>query len=312
MRRVLDPGRERRTINFIDNICYSHTTDLTGAPMDLHLSLMVQNGNAEMRLASGRDDEISAGRQPVLVWFNGAGWHSVEKNMMAAELVYLAEAGYAVACIFYRGSEHGHFPDQLTDCKTAVRFLRAHANGFGLDENRVGVIGRSAGGHLAAWMAMNTPDFDSEEWSGYSSQVQAAVDMFGPVDLPAWMSHHQREINTIPGYRWKSILESHEGMMLGGGQSGLLERAAQASPINFINQGMCPLMILHGDQDPLVPQKISEDFYQKLVDSGVEDRAELYILKNGGHGTREFFQASVKKLITGFFDRTLKANGKEG
>ena len=74
MRTVINPGKERRTINFIDNIVFSHVTDLEGHPLDLTLSLMLQNGNSEMRLASGRDDEVSTGLQPVIVWINGAGW----------------------------------------------------------------------------------------------------------------------------------------------------------------------------------------------------------------------------------------------
>ena len=76
MRRIIDPGKERRSINFLDNIRYSQVRDLQGEPVDLMLSLMVQNGNSEMRLASGRDDEVSTGLQPVIVWINGAGWRA--------------------------------------------------------------------------------------------------------------------------------------------------------------------------------------------------------------------------------------------
>ena len=72
MRTIIDPGKERRSINFIDNIVYSHVTDLEGQPLELSMSLMVQNGNSEMRLADGRDDEVSTGRQPLIVWINGA------------------------------------------------------------------------------------------------------------------------------------------------------------------------------------------------------------------------------------------------
>ena len=133
MRTVIDPGKERRTINFIDNICFSHVQDLAGNPMDLYLSLMVQNGNSEMRLASGRDDEVSTGLQPLIVWINGAGWRKCDKNLMAAEMQFFAEHGYAVACIQYRHSGIGHFPDQLVDVKTAVRFLRTHAEQYGID-----------------------------------------------------------------------------------------------------------------------------------------------------------------------------------
>lgn len=306
MKKLIDPGKERRSINFIDHIVYSHVQDRNGNPLDLELSLMVQNGNSEMRLAAGRDDEVSTGLQPVLVWINGAGWHDVPKNMMAAEMQYLAEAGYAVAFIHYRGSELANWPCQLIDCKTAVRFLRAHADQYGLDAGRVGVIGRSAGGHLASWMAMNTEGFDSEEWADQSSHVSAAVDMFGPVDLPLAFASDQHTIDTVPNYRWKNIGESHGGKLLGGDMDTLVERSKAASPDYFINGGMSPLMILHGDQDPLVPLSISEHFYQKLCEAGLEERTEFYILKNGGHGTREFFQLSTRAIIVEFFDRQLR------
>jgi dipeptidyl aminopeptidase/acylaminoacyl peptidase len=69
---------------------------------------------------------------------------------------------------------------------------------------------------------------------------------------------------------------------------------------------MCPLIILHGDQDPLVPYTQSEAFYNRIVGKGLEDRVDLFCIKNGGHGTREFFQDLTKKTILGFFDKHLK------
>lgn len=305
MRYVIDPGKERRSINFIDNICYSHVKDLEGNPLDLHLSLMAQNGNSEMRLASGVDDEVSGGRQPLIVWINGAGWRGCDKNLMAAEMQFLAEAGYAVACIYYRSSAEGHFPDQLIDCKTAVRFLRAHADEYGLDPSRVGTIGRSAGGHLSAWMAMNTDGYDTDEWADQLSEVQASVDMFGPVDIRRC---NEIEIENFknPNHRWHSLPETHGGALLGGDEATMLERSDEASPIFSMNERMCPIAILHGDQDPLVSVDISEDFYRRIVEAGFEDRADLYIVKNGGHGTRELFQPMTKQVILDFFDKHLK------
>ena len=311
MFQTIDPGKERRSINFIDDIVYSRAVNLDGESIGLTLSLLVQNGNSEMRLAAGKDDEVSTGRQPLVVWFNGAGWHDVDKNLMIAEMQFLAEAGFAVAFIHYRGSELAHWPAQLIDCKTAVRFLRAHADQYNLNTERVGVIGRSAGGHLAAWMAMNTEGYDTEEWAGFSSHVDAAVDMFGPVDLPVCMDHDQYIIDTVPNYRWKDLSESHGGKLLGGDMATLRERAAAASPNRFINDGMAPILIMHGDEDPLVPLEISRLFYQQLVDAGLEDRTDFYILKNGGHGTREFFQPSVKQLIADFFANHLAKSGGE-
>ena len=307
MKKIIDPGKERRTINFIDNICFSHVTDLQGDPLDLYMSLMVQNGNSEMRLASGRDDEVSTGLQPLIVWINGAGWRRCDKNLMAAEMEYFAEHGYAVACIQYRHSGEGSFPAQLIDVKTAVRFLRAHAAQYGLDPDRVAAMGRSAGGHLAAWMAMNTDGFDSEEWSGYSSCVRAAVDFFGPVDVKRC---NLIEIENFknPNHRWHRIEETHGGALLGGDPATMVERSDAASPIFHISGRAAPIIILHGDQDPLVPCSMSEDFYDRLVGAGLEEQSELYIVKNGGHGTRELFQPEVKGTILAFLDRWLKGD----
>ena len=305
MRYTIDPGKERRSINFIDNVCYSHVTDLNGKPMDLYMSLMLQNGNSEMRLASGRDDEVSTGKQPLIVWINGSGWRGCDKNLMVVEMEFLAEAGYAVAFPYYRSSAEGSFPAQLIDCKTAVRFLRANADKYGIDPDRVGVIGRSAGGHLASWMAMNLDGYDTEEWSGYSSKVSAAVNMFGPVDVKK-LNLVEIEKMKDPNHRWHKIEETHGGALVGGDPATIIERSDAASPIFSANDGMSPLLILHGDEDPLVPLWISEEFYDRLVSEGYEDRVDFYVLKHGGHGTREFFQPSTKKIITDFYDKYLK------
>lgn len=262
-----------------------------------------------MRLASGRDDEVSTGRQPAILWINGAGWHTCDKLLMSAEMQFLAEAGYAMAFIEYRSSERACFPAQLIDCKTAVRFLRANADKYNIDPERIGVIGRSAGGHLAAWMAMNTDGFDSEEWAGYSGNVQAAVDLFGPVDIPP-CTERNLEMVKQPGFRWDNISKTHEGMLLGLNdgmtEAEMMEAGRKASPVYCINPGMAPITILHGDEDPLVPCEQSEDFYKMLVDAGLEHQSDLYILRHGGHGTREFFQPSTKAVITEAFDRYLK------
>ena len=68
-----------------------------------------------------------------------------------------------------------------------------------------------------------------------------------------------------------------------------------------------PIIILHGDQDPLVPVSMSEDFYDRLVKAGLEDQSELLIVKNGGHGTRELFQTECKERVLAFLDKYLKA-----
>ena len=306
MRMLINPGHLKKTINFKDDIPFSTVLDDNGNELTLYMSLLLQDGNAEMRLAAGSDDEKSAvERQPVIIWVNGCGWRGCDRNLMLPEMAFLAEHGYALAFIDYRNSSQAKFPAQLIDCKTAVRFLRAHADLYNLDTERIGIIGRSAGGHLSAFMAMNTPGYDSGEWPGFSSEVQAAVDMFGPVDICA-LNERSAELIKQPGYRWSRMEQTHEGALLGGDMATIQERGALASPINFINNGMAPIAILHGDMDPLVPVSISEDFYDRLVKAGMESRVELYILMHGSHGSREFFQPLTKNIISNFFDRYIR------
>ena len=157
MKKVIKPGRARKSINFIDNIVYSRQKDLEGNEMELKMSIMLQNGNSEMRLASGHDDEADDKTpKPAILWVPGGGYRGCDKNLMVAEMAFLADAGYVVASMYYRSSAEAHMPSQIIHVKTAIRFLRAHADEYEIDPDRIGIIGRSAGGHLSALAAMNS------------------------------------------------------------------------------------------------------------------------------------------------------------
>jgi acetyl esterase/lipase len=94
---------------------------------------------------------------PLIVWIHGGAFFFGSKEGFPVEPVpvHLLLEGYAVASINYRLSSEAVFPAQLEDCKAAVRWLRAHADEFGIDPNRIGVRGASAGGNLAALVGVN-------------------------------------------------------------------------------------------------------------------------------------------------------------
>ena len=306
MRHVIDPGKARKSINFIDNIVYSKVySPLKGCEMDLKMSIMVQNGNSEMRAAQGVDQMSGTSTlRPAIVWIPGGGWRRWDKNLMTVEMAFLAEKGFLVASIYYRSSAEAHFPAQLIDVKSAVRFLRANAEKYRIDPNRIGVMGRSAGGYLAAFAAMNTKGYDEGDNLEYSSDVQASWDMFGPVDL--YMCYQKnKELVKDPNARWKKLSETHEGALLGCAEEDLPEVTVKSSPVNYVNDKMCPILIMHGDSDPMVPYKMSEELYDKIAEAGMEDREELYLLKGAGHGSDEFFQESTKKIALEFFEKYL-------
>jgi dipeptidyl aminopeptidase/acylaminoacyl peptidase len=154
---------------------------------------------------------------------------------------------------------------------------------------------------------MNTDVYEGEEWSEYSSRVQACCDMFGPVDLLSLMEAEEERMKVDPGFRWKTIEETHGGALLGGDIKTIKERAKAASPVHMVTDAMCPVLILHGDNDPIVPCSLSSDiFYEKIKEAGLESKADYYIIKNAGHGSREFFQPEMKDLMIQFFNEHLK------
>jgi acetyl esterase/lipase len=146
----INPGNKRKSITFIDNIVYSKVySTLKSSEVELKMSIMAQYGNSEMRAAMGMQEPCDiVEKMPTIIWIPGGGWRGVDKNLMVPEMQFLAEAGYVVASIYYRSSAEAHFPAQIIDVKSAIRFLRANANKYSIDTNSIGVIGRSAGGRV--------------------------------------------------------------------------------------------------------------------------------------------------------------------
>jgi len=123
---------------------------------------------------------------PAIVCIHGGGWKSGEKKHFGKHAQFLAEHGYVVVSIDYRLSGEAPFPVHIMDCKASVRWLRANADKYGIDPNRIGATGHSAGGHLAALLA-TSGGVEALEGDGgnaeFSSSIQAAVPMGAQSDL---------------------------------------------------------------------------------------------------------------------------------
>ena len=128
---------------------------------------------------------------PLVVWVHGGAWMMGDRRYLPPTLrpnqlfEALLDAGLAVATIDYRFAKEARFPAQLHDVKAAVRYLRAHAEALGINVDRIGVWGESAGGHLAALVALTADRTDLEGDLGVvgpSSAVDVVVDWYGVSD----------------------------------------------------------------------------------------------------------------------------------
>jgi acetyl esterase/lipase len=152
----------------------------------------------------------AAGPLPLIVWIHGGAFRMGSKqDRIPAEML---EQGYAIASLNYRLSQHALFPAQIEDCKAAVRWLRAHADTYGIDPSRFASWGESAGGHLAAMLgtAGHERSLDVGEYLEHSSRVQAVLDFFGPTDFL------QMDAQRLPEGMVHDAPDSPESQLVGG------------------------------------------------------------------------------------------------
>lgn len=217
--------------------------------------------------------QAATGPVPVVMYVHGGGWTGGDKQEGAgtAAIPSLQEAGFLVISINYRLAPQYKFPAQIEDVKCAVRYLRAHADKYSLDPDRIGAWGGSAGGHLVSLLGLTDTSSGLEGSGGYgdqSSRVQAVVDMFGPSDLS------------------QEFQGGAIGQALGTKVFGTSDRGSQllqaASPVTYISADDPPFLIIHGEMDKLVPPSQSQELYDRLQAAGVP--STLVMVKNAGHG----------------------------
>ncbi len=255
----------------------------------------VENGHDRQKLDLYVPGNVK-GPVPLVCFIHGGGWRNGKKG--ASTALPLIVRGYAVAAIGYRLSDAATFPAQIEDCKAAVRWLRKNAREYGIDPDRIGVWGSSAGGHLSALLG-TSGDVKELEGSlgttGVSSRVQAVCDFCGPADFL---------LGDVGG-----PIDNPEGpvaLLLGAAAPAVPEVARRASPVHWVSRDDPPFIIFQGGRDRTVPQAQSEALAERLKTVGVE--AELVLFPGAGHGGPEFKSAETIGNILAFFDRHLKGD----
>jgi len=252
-----------------------------------------RRGDRALKLDLYLPEKRNVEKLPVVAWIHGGGWSKGSKDRTPA--AYLAAEGFAVASVEYRLTGEAIWPAQIDDCRDAIRFLRSHAGDYGLDADKFGVWGGSAGGHLVA--LLGTLDVPTDE--AVSSRVQAVCDWYGPSDLLTTPSN-----TPGPGKTDADLAKSNGALLLGGIVRDRPKLAMQASAFHQVSKGDAPFLIMHGDADPQVPLEQSTKLYEKLKATGVPVTYE--VLKGAGHGGPAFQTDEVKQAVRDFFAMHLK------
>jgi acetyl esterase/lipase len=181
------------------------------------------------------------GSVPAVILAHGGGWRSGDRAMEMPMALQLAGRGYVAATVEYRLSPEAMYPAAVHDLKAAVRWIRAHAQQYGVDTTKVAVYGCSSGGHLATLLGVTNSDsaYENGENAGCSSAVQAIVDVDGPVDLtdPAESSKDDDPSKPSSGKRWIGYSYTQRPD-LWRAASPLTHVSSRVPPIIFINSSI--------------------------------------------------------------------------
>lgn len=238
---------------------------------------------------------------PVIVMLHGGGWIQGDRSRFRGEIEEAAWRGFVGVTVSYRLCRTGEdtpsvdgFPAPVQDVKAAVRFLRANAEQFHIDPNRIGIAGESAGGHIALMVGLTRPEdgLDGDvPADAPSSEVQAVANVFGPTDLTA-LAHDN------PSSRIVLV------MLLGAAPELAPDRYRQASPVTYARRDAPPVLTIHGTYDGLVPVSQAKRLDAAMKKAGA--RHELMFLYGSGHGFGGPHALRVQRTFYDFFNRTLK------
>ncbi len=194
---------------------------------------------------------------PLVIWIHGGGWKFGDKAWLFF-LRNLTRQGFAIASIQYRLSCTAKYPAAIDDCRDALHWLEKNGAAYGLDTRHIFLSGASAGGHLAAFVALE---------AGHPA-VKAVCLLYPATDLTGFANQDSPH-GYLPDF-------------LGGSVNSHRAAAIEGSPVNHVHRNAPPCLIFHGDADTLVPIAQSEELNDKLHAVGVE--SHLIVVHGKGHG----------------------------
>lgn len=237
---------------------------------------------------------------PVLCYIHGGGWKSGDRLQYSAVVQSLVKGGdYAAVGIGYRLTDEAGWPAQIHDCKAAIRWVRGHAKEFNLDPGRIGILGASAGGHLASLLGTSGGVAELEgtlgEFTTLSSRVSCVVNQCGPQDFTKglMLDRSGQPVAASP------LIVS----FLGGTHVEKAAEAIAASPITYVTADDPPFLTIHGTADEIVHfSGHGKAIHTRLRQAGVP--SSLISIMGGDHASPAKKEPMARAMA--FFDKHLR------
>jgi acetyl esterase/lipase len=247
-------------------------------------------GDVSLKLDVYKPKAESAKARPCVVWIHGGGWQGGNKSSGDRLLPRFVTTGnYVGVSVGYRLTDVAPFPAQIHDCKAAIRYIHANAAKLGIDPNKIGLWGSSAGGHLVSLLGTSSDVKELEGElgnTGISSRVACVVDYCGPSDFPSFELTSGARVPVTK--------------LLGGTPTDKLEIARQASPITYVTKDDPPFLIVHGTADNTVPFDQAVRFHDAQKKAGID--TTFVRIEGGGHGIGG---EEITSRVTAFFAKHL-------
>ena len=229
-----------------------------------------------------------------VLWVQSGGWYSVwaePKQMLPMAQPFLAK-GYTVFVVRHGSAPKYAIPDAVADMRRSVRYIRLHAKEWGVDPERLGVLGGSAGGHLTLMLATTADDGNSnakDEVLRQSDRIAAGVALYPPTDIRTWVTDPPEIIKKNAGLKPPLTFDP--------------AKAGDYSPLLHVSAKTAPVLLIHGDKDELVPIEHSNNIIAVLEKHKVT--SQLLVIEGAGHGFNAKQNQIVAPAMMAWFEKHL-------
>jgi len=209
------------------------------------------------------------GPNPTLIYIHGGGWVGGTKESSVLSLMPYLEMGWSVVNVEYRLGRVSLAPAAVEDCRCALRWVISHAKEYNFDTGKIVVTGHSAGGHLALTTGMLPASAGLERQcpGNEDLKVAAIINWYGITDVNDLLDGPNMKTYAVA---WMGSLANRD------------EIAKRVSPLNYVRQGLPPILTIHGDADPTVPYSHAVRLHEALNKAGVPN--QFLTIPGGKHG----------------------------